>query len=248
MSHRPFNFKHIDEEGEETLDAIAKADLFNEWMYKTILPYCKGRILEIGSGIGNISGQFLKDGYRITLSDIREYYCDKLATKFGDHPQLDDILILDLADPDFDDRFGHLFGQFDTIFALNVVEHIYDDNLALGNAKKLLAPGGNVVILVPAYQFLFNGFDVSLEHYRRYTVESLKKVFLANQYRIVHSQYFNFIGIFGWFVSGKIQKNKTIPESQMGLYNKLVPVFKFFDRLIFNKAGLSAIVVGSKSQ
>jgi SAM-dependent methyltransferase len=248
MSHRPFNFKHIDEEGEETLDAISKADLFNEWMYKTILPHCKGRILEIGSGIGNISSQFLNDGYQITLSDIREYYCDKLATKFGDHPNLEDILILDLIDPEFETKFSHLFGTFDTVFALNVVEHIFDDKLALSNIMKLLTKGGHAVILVPAYQFLFNGFDVSLEHYRRYTVKSLKNIFHHNQYHIRHSQYFNFIGIFGWFVSGKLQKNKTIPESQMGLYNKLVPIFKFFDKVMLNKMGLSAIVVGAKTQ
>ena len=50
-----FSFKEIDEEGMETLKAISEANKFNEWMYERIAPDCSGKILEIGSGIGNIS-------------------------------------------------------------------------------------------------------------------------------------------------------------------------------------------------
>jgi len=41
-----------DEKGYQTLEVIAKADKFNQWMFETIRPYCRGSILEIGSGIG----------------------------------------------------------------------------------------------------------------------------------------------------------------------------------------------------
>ena len=54
-----FQFKEIDKEGWETLLAISKADRFNRWMYDIIQPFIKGNILEIGSGIGNISQYFL---------------------------------------------------------------------------------------------------------------------------------------------------------------------------------------------
>ncbi len=47
--------KEIDIEGEDTLIAIAKADKFNFWMYSQLRPFLQGNILEIGSGIGNIS-------------------------------------------------------------------------------------------------------------------------------------------------------------------------------------------------
>src|SRR2546422_3892844 len=91
-------FKLIDEEGWETLEAIAKADKFNAWMFDTIRPFCKGRILEIGSGIGNISQFFISNNYDITLSDIRDNYCDILREKFKDSP----IVNMNLTDPDFD--------------------------------------------------------------------------------------------------------------------------------------------------
>jgi 16S rRNA A1518/A1519 N6-dimethyltransferase RsmA/KsgA/DIM1 with predicted DNA glycosylase/AP lyase activity len=57
-----FSFKELDIEGQATLEAIAAAPNFNEWMYTVTSRRLTGRILEIGSGIGNISEQFLNDG------------------------------------------------------------------------------------------------------------------------------------------------------------------------------------------
>jgi hypothetical protein len=126
-----------------------------------------------------------------------------------------------------------------------VVEHIKDDNLAISNAKKLLKHDGNIIILVPAYQALYNRFDIVLEHYRRYNEQRLNSL-LSNHFTLIHSQYFNFIGIFGWFFSGSILKKKTVPAGQMSLFNKLVLLFKMVDKLLMNKAGLSVISVGKK--
>jgi hypothetical protein len=47
---------------------------------------------------------------------------------------------------------------------------------------------------------------------------------------------------------GTILKRKIIPESNMRLYNKLVPLFKFIDKIIMNKIGLSCIIVYTKEQ
>jgi 2-polyprenyl-3-methyl-5-hydroxy-6-metoxy-1,4-benzoquinol methylase len=238
-----FEYKEIDKEGWETLDAIAKADKFNRWMYETIKPYCHGSILEIGSGIGNISKYFIEDKADITLSDIRPVYCDVLRKQF---PQAKDVIELNLTHPSFDSEYAAQIDTHDTVFALNVVEHIEDDVLAIRNCEKLLKKGGNLVILVPAYQSLYNRFDRELEHFRRYNRKKLNSIFANNGFQVKHSQYFNFMGIPGWYVSGKIQRNKTIPESQMSLYNKFVPVFRLIDRCLFNSIGLSVITVGVK--
>ncbi len=241
-----FEFKEVDAEGEETLDVIRYADKFNAWMYKTIRPYCTGNILEIGSGLGNISQFFLADEVLITLTDVRSNYCKHLQERFGLFPSLQKICLMDLTDDAFDTKFKHLFDSFDCVFALNVVEHIYNDELAVANCKKLLKKGGNLLILVPSYSFLFNDIDRSLEHYRRYNKKSLSLLFSKNELPIVQSFYFNFMGIFAWFVSGKLQGNKTIPKGQMKLYNLFVPLFRVIDKLTFKKWGLSTIVVGNK--
>jgi 2-polyprenyl-3-methyl-5-hydroxy-6-metoxy-1,4-benzoquinol methylase len=241
-----FEFKEVDREGMDTLNVIAEADKFNEWMYSTIMPYTKDNVLEIGSGIGNISAFFIRDGASICLSDIRDNYCHYLTKRFSKERSVTGILKMDLVDKDFDNKFSYLFNSFDSIFALNVVEHIADDDLAIRNCKKLLKLGGNLIILVPAYQWLFNKFDKELEHYRRYTKKTLKKL-IGNYLEVTHSRYFNSPGILGWFLSGSILQKKVIPSSQMRLYNKLVPLFKLADKATFNQVGLSVIVVGRKT-
>jgi hypothetical protein len=111
----------------------------------------------------------------------------------------------------------------------------------------LLKTGGTLVILVPAYQFLYNKFDKELEHYRRYTKASLNSLFKKANFKIIHNQYFNAIGILGWFVSGRLLGNNLIPEDQMKAYNTLVPIFRILDKLVLNIFGLSVITVGKKA-
>jgi SAM-dependent methyltransferase len=239
-------FIENDINGETILDVISKANKFNKWMYTTIKPHLNGKVLEIGSGIGNISNYVIKDGFKIMMTDLRAGYCDGLEKKFGKNTNILGIEIIDLVDPKFDEKYSKYFGQYDTLFALNVLEHIHDDELALKNCYKLLVNGGILVILVPSYQSLFNQFDLTLGHCRRYNKKSLSNVFTNSGYNIMHKQYFNFIGIFGWYFNGKIFKRKIIPAGQMRLYNTFVPIFKVIDKIILNSIGLSVIIVGGK--
>lgn len=242
-----YEFKEIDQVGQDTLNALDKADAFNRWMYETISPFCKGEILEIGSGIGNISVHFFKENRKLLVSDIRDYYCELLRNKFETNSNFLGVRKIDLIHPEFDVQYQALFQRFDTVFALNVIEHIEKDHLALENASKFLKPGGNLIILVPSYSFLFNEFDRQLEHYRRYTLPSLELIFVKQKLKVIHSQYFNLAGIAGWFFSGRLLKRKIIPKGQLKLFNRLVPLFKLLDTLVFKRAGLSSIVVGQKS-
>jgi len=196
--------------------------------------------------LGNISAFFLKNQASIYLSDIRDSYCGELRDKFNDCSTLLGIETIDLVDPDFDQKSAKHFNSFDTVFALNVVEHIFDDRAAIANCYKLLNPGGHLIILVPAYQWLYNNFDRELEHYRRYSRRGLESLLLSCDFSIYHSQYYNAAGIAGWFVSGNMEHHKIIPASQIRLFNKLVVFFKLFDKLIFNSFGLSVIAVGKK--
>jgi len=239
-----FDFPEIDEIGIDTLDAISFAPRFNRYMYDTISPHCKGKILEVGCGIGNISDHFIKNGANITLSDIRDNYIESVRKKYKSKEIT--ALKLDLVHKDFDNRYKDLFNTFDSIFALNVVEHIKDDSQAIVNAKKLLTTGGKLIILVPAYQFLYNSFDKALEHFRRYNRKRLVSI-MDKEFTINHSQYFNAFGILGWIVSGGILRKKTILRKEMELYDNLIWVAKTLDKCVFNKIGLSVIAVGQKA-
>ncbi len=209
-----FLFKESDDEGLETLQVISDAVKFNDWMYDTIAPFCHGNILEIGSGIGNISERFIKNNQDIVLSDIRTTYRLFLSNKFEVHHKDGKIVNLDLVHPEFNKIYKSLLNSFDTVFALNVVEHIKDDTTAIKNCNLLLKKGGTLVILVPAFQTLYNHLDKELYHYKRYTKKTLEQLFHLNAIKISNSFYFNAVGIPAWFISGRLQKNKTIPKDK----------------------------------
>jgi SAM-dependent methyltransferase len=249
----------VDKEGHETLTVISEADNFNRWMFDVVGPWVGGRVLETGSGIGNISSLLLGNFPEVWLSDISESYLRILGNRFSPsnkRPRLSTgtltagpvpcgILRLDVVDPAFDERFGHLFGSFDTVVALNVIEHVADDALAVGNCRKLLKNGGRFIMLVPAYQALYNRFDQELGHCRRYTEKGLRKL-LGSCLSVEYTQYFNLAGIAGWFFSGTILRKKIIPSSQMRIFNWFVPLFRVMDRMVFYRIGLSVLAVAKK--
>ncbi|NQU52273.1 MAG: class I SAM-dependent methyltransferase [Bacteroidetes bacterium] len=237
---------YTDGVGGDTLDVISEADKFNEWMYNTVEKHTLGEILEIGSGIGNISNLFVINKRLISVSDKRGEYCEILRKKFAGRNNFKNVYQIDIVDPDFDEKHSNLFGKFDSVFALNIIEHVEKDDLAIKNCLKLLSVGGQLLILVPAFMRLYNSFDVELGHYRRYDKKQLEKMFLGNKIAISNSRYFNFAGTLGWWLSGNILKKKNIPADQMKLYNKLVWIFKILDFFTNRFIGLSVIVSGKK--
>lgn len=241
-----FQYKEIDPEGFETLRVIADAVNFNNWTCDVISPFCNGKILEIGSGIGNISERFISNNADITVSDIRSNYISFLQKKFPELEQRNKILRMDLVDPEFDNQFSHLFETFDTVFALNVIEHIEDDVLAVKNCKKLLKQSGRLVLLMPAFMWLYNTFDKELCHFRRYNRKSMISLMQHSGLTTEKTFHFNAGGIPGWYVSGKLMHNKTIPQGQMNIFDKLVPAFRLLDTILMKKIGLSVIGVGKK--
>lgn len=240
------HFHESDPTGFITLERFAAATRFNRWMFDTIRPYCKGHVLEVGSGIGNISRLFLEQGVPLTASDLRQEYCDYLKRNLGSSPSLQDVISVDLASPDLAGQYPQLQAKFDTVIALNVIEHIENDTLALANCRQLLKPGGHLVMLVPAFQALYNKFDEELGHFRRYTARSQRSLLGQARFEVIHQQYFNMVGILGWVLDGKLLKKRLIPRKQLMLFDKMMPVIRLADILSFRALGLSTITIGRK--
>jgi 2-polyprenyl-3-methyl-5-hydroxy-6-metoxy-1,4-benzoquinol methylase len=240
-------FQSNDITGEQTLIALSKVMAFNEWMGEQIFPWLKGDVLEIGSGIGNLSEVFLQKNFRLTLSDLNPKYCAQLKKAYGHLNNCSGVLSINISDPAFEGKYQPYLSAFDSVAALNVIEHIEDDRLAFANCVKLLKPGGRGIFLVPAFNSLFNSFDRELGHHRRYTRSTLKDKMEDSGFKVIHQQYFNMPAMLGWFVSGTLLKNKIIPESQLGFYNRFVPLFRKVDKLIGHSIGLSVIAVGKKT-
>jgi SAM-dependent methyltransferase len=81
--------------------------------------------------------------------------------------------------------------SFDLAVTLDVIEHLEDDLGALRELRRLVAPGGALLVTVPAYQWLWSGHDEINHHHRRYTRRSLKAVAEQAGWRQTRTTYFN---------------------------------------------------------
>jgi SAM-dependent methyltransferase len=63
---------------------------------------------------------------------------------------------------------------YDCVLALDVIEHIDDDCQAVQRLRRLVNPGGRLILSVPAIPELYSEFDEIQGHRRRYTAESLR--------------------------------------------------------------------------
>ena len=234
-----------DPSGFETLEAFSKATALNRWMYRKIRRFVQGEVLEVGSGIGNISTLLLNNHEAVFLSDLRSEYCQVLENKFSKDSHLRGIFELNLSVPDFALQYPELVNKFDTVIALNVIEHIADDSLAIRNAKSLLRNNGKLVVLVPAGQWLYNSLDKELGHFRRYSRACLNDLLKSCGLAVTDSFYFNAAAILGWWFSGKILKDKKISSSKLNVYDHLIPVFRITDWLVVPFTGISVISIGA---
>ena len=82
-------------------------------------------------------------------------------------------------------------GSFDVVTALDVIEHVEDDEAALDNLRSLLVAGGRLVVTVPAYQWLWSRHDETNHHIRRYTISQLSERLRSTGFQPVHQTYFN---------------------------------------------------------
>src|ERR1700730_1129109 len=81
--------------------------------------------------------------------------------------------------------------SFDLSVTLDVIEHLADDLGALRELRRGVAPGGSLLVTVPAYQWLWSGHDEINHHHRRYTRRSLLQVAEQAGWKQVRTTYFN---------------------------------------------------------
>ena len=80
---------------------------------------------------------------------------------------------------------------FDLILAADVIEHIKDDEAVLKYLSDLLNKDGQMLITMPAFNFLFSNKDEILRHYRRYDKNNIQKI-ISKYFKIIKLSYYNF--------------------------------------------------------
>ena len=99
--------------------------------------------------------------------------------------------IADVRQGSLPDDAPFLEDHFDLVVLLDVLEHIDPDQEALQKVHRLMAPGGNLFLTVPAFPFLWSPHDDVHEHKRRYTRGELVEKVRAAGIRVTRVSYFN---------------------------------------------------------
>lgn len=142
----------------------------------------KAKILEVGCSTGALVRDLGNSGYLdVTGIDINlDAILD--AKKRG----LTKVEQIDPKSPlPFNDH------TFDLVISSDVLEHIYDEQVALTEWHRVLKPGGELFILVPAFMFLWSSHDEANGHFRRYTKHTLSQVLRENGFRVKRTTYWN---------------------------------------------------------
>ncbi len=224
--------------GEQTLESMNQAVWYNQWTLNGFKKYLKGRILEIGCGIGNFT-KSLQDFGEVYTIDIREDYVEKtrefLSKKV--HVGLGDI-----------EKGKYFFDhtKFNTEVCINVLEHIKDDKKALKNLYNLLESDGYLILIVPCHPTLYGEIDRSIGHFRRYTKKNLEIMLEEAGFKIIKCRRLNFLGGIGWFFSGKIFSDSKVSDTKIRIFNFFAPLFLPLEKLIEPPIATSVLAICKK--
>lgn len=226
--------------GVKTLEVLEGADNYNRWIANTLKIHIQSPALEIGAGTGNISEEFM-DLDSLVLSDSDENLVKILRRKFRKNKNIH-VETLDISK-----SLVKPNNKFQTVFAINVLEHIEDDVAALKNMRKLLKSNGNLVVLVPAKKFAFSDLDKNLGHYRRYEKNELESKLSKAGFTVGKITFFNIVGLLSWLVRNWVTKNDNhLNKSHVKIFDSIVPFLQFIEPKSKLPVGISLIAVARK--
>jgi len=212
--------------GHVTLARLAKLEPYNRWLVDRFSSRLGRRLLEIGAGFGNLTRHLREDGKRdlVIASDLDPVAVEYMKGTFrGDRS----VRVASYRFPLDEGARAELQREgLDTIVCCNVLEHIEDDEGTLADMRTVLAPGGRLVLLVPALARLYGTLDEHLHHFRRYEKAELERKLDAAGFRVEECRFLNRPGVFGWYVNGKILRRRVLPKGQLQAFKLLLPLLK----------------------
>lgn len=221
------------------LDLFAGASHWKQYVRSCVSPYLGKEVLEVGAGFGGstrvLANANIKrwvcvepdSGLSLRLqSDIAEGYL----------PEQCEVRVGTLASVPPDE-------MFDSILYLDVLEHIEDDRGEVLHALRHLRPGGHLIVLCPAHQFLFSPFDQSIGHFRRYN-KGMFRAFSTADLRLVKLKYLDSVGLFASLANRFLLRHAMPTEGQIRVWDRLmVPLSRVVDPLLGWAVGKSVLGV-----
>jgi SAM-dependent methyltransferase len=204
---------------------MAEADNYNDWLLARALPFLGRRVLDFGAGLGTFTTALAAQAEVVAVEPDPELAAT-LRARFAADPQ---VTVVEGDAGWLGDAGAH--GGFDSVVCLNVLEHIRDDEGVLRGFRDCLAPGGHVLVLVPAHAALYGRIDRLVGHERRYSRGGLRNVIERAGLEPVETRYVNPVGAIGWLVSSRLLKRDQVPVGPLRAYDRLVPLLRRLDEL-----------------
>lgn len=226
------------------LEAMDFAENYHRWMLEVFKPFIGRNIVEVGAGTGSFSKLLLDiDFQSLDLVEPSEMFRE-LESNIPRSPavSLHRNIFTGVAD-----QFEHSAQRPDTIFYVNVLEHIDDDRAELAAAYRALANGGHICVFVPALKFLYSDFDKRLGHCRRYTKTDLETKLQESGFSVRSARYFDLPGILPWFVKYRLMRSLTMESKLVKVYDHVaVPLIKRLENIVTAPVGKNVLVVAQK--
>jgi len=219
------------------LEIFASATRWRSYWAEMVRPRLGTRILEVGAGIGSVTGVFSNSDNFWTALEPDPEMVRKVKNQML--PPRTRVICGTLDNLDES-------AAFDTVLYIDVLEHIDDDQNEIEKAAALLLPGGRIIVLAPAHNFLFSPFDTEVGHFRRYTRKSLGALRPAKFSEEI-SIYLDTLGVMASVANKLLLRQERPTESQVLFWDRyLIPISRIIDSLLHYRVGKSVLVVWVK--
>ena len=133
--------------------------------------------------------------------------------------------------------------RFDCALYIDVLEHIPDDRAELRRVSALLRPGGRLIVLAPAHQFLFSAFDEAVGHCRRYSRKVAARG-RASRRRVERAFYLDSVGAVASAANRLVLRQSMPTVQQLKFWDSmLVPASRLIDPVFAYRLGKSVVAI-----
>lgn len=216
------------------LEIFRKASNWKRYWSSHVSPYLRGDVLEVGAGLGTNTELLSIGAYRSWTALEPDAKLTRRFPKLGDKFRLVNGTLADID------------GEFDAILYIDVLEHIEDDREEMKQAVAHLKPGGTLIVLSPAHQFLFSPFDRAIGHYRRYSRESLQAVAPEG----LDTEELTYLDSVGCLLSlgNRLLMRQSMPTQGQILFwdRTVVPLSQWLDAITFGRFGKTVLGIWRK--
>jgi SAM-dependent methyltransferase len=221
------------------LALFARATNWKTYFGRCLRPFIQGEVLEVGAGLGGTSRFLCHPGAsHWTLLEPDRRLIERLQNNLAAEPLPvpAEVVTGTLAElpPD---------RQFDTLLYIDVIEHIDDDAAEVARAVSRVRPGGRVIALSPAHQWLYSPFDKAIGHFRRYTRRSIAALTPPTAV-LERCFYLDAVGLLASLGNRMLLKSAMPTAAQIATWDRLmVPLSRWVDPVLGRRLGKSVVAV-----